>query len=280
MRRPVLINLALLLLVILFGIMIWLTPDEQQSGQFEPLTSLSPESIEYIRISNGNGPEFIMKRQEGNWLMITPYQVEANTPRIDRLLALVSTPGFERFSLPQGDLEAFGLAQPQAEIQFNDITVSFGGTHPYNHRRYLQVGNTLHLTEDRFPHHVLAGAEAFVSRQLVSEKANIKEIKTTQWRLFRAGDRQWKLEPPVPGISTDQLVKKIDEWKMALASKVDKSSGEKSSEHIQIFLEGETTPLTFGINKQKKSTLLVRHDLGLAYHIPSAEQLLQMPVVK
>ncbi|WP_241085021.1 DUF4340 domain-containing protein [Candidatus Vondammii sp. HM_W22] len=277
MRKPGIINLALLLLVVLLGIVIWLTPDEQQSEQFQTLTSLNREAITYIRISNGNGPEFILKRQVGDWLMTTPYRTEANTPRIDRLLALVSTASLEQFSLPQGDLEAFGLARPQAEIQFNDTTMNFGGTHPYNHRRYLQIGTTLHLTEDRFPHHILARAEAFVSRRLVNEKGKISVIKTSQWRLFRTDDRRWKLEPPVPGISTDQLVKKIDQWKMALASKVDKFSGENPSEQIEIFLEDNATPLILGIEKQKKGILLVRHDLELAFHVPSAAQLLQMP---
>ncbi len=274
MKRRGLINLGMLALVAILAIAVWLTPDETTERAPPPLTSLHPSNINRIRIANNNGPEFILERHQGEWRMTAPYQVAANTPRINILLDLVSTPSVERFPMPGGRLEEFGLDKPIAEVEFDGTLLVFGGTHPFNYRRYVRVGETLHLTNDLFPHHFLATAEAFVSHGLLQKEERITGLETADWTLSRETGG-WRLEGG-PGISGDRLTEKIDSWQNAWVSKVLKAPQQQPQERVGIALEGGGH-LELGVIRDEKRLLLIRTDLGLAYQLPASSNLLDRP---
>lgn len=276
MERRGWINLALLVAVILLGLIIFFSPSKQDEETFVPLTPLGPQQLNDIRISNNNGPAFTLERRRDGWQMTSPYRVAANVPRINLLLDIVSTPSFERFPLPPERLEEFGLDKPKAEVQLNGTTLVFGSTHPYNYRRYVRIGDTLHLTNDHFPHHLLALAEDFISHELFTKNQKITAIHTADWQLNRVNNR-WQLTPKDSAISMDQLVSKVEGWKHALAAKVLKAPTETSQEQIQIEITGQSTPVTFEVIRQKRQLLLVRRDLGIAYRLPADTTLTTAP---
>lgn len=276
MKKRGWINLGLLALVTLLGLAILFSPEEKDGDRFEPLTGLDPAQINRIRISNNNGPAFTLARQGKGWQMLSPYKVAANVPRINILLDIVSTPSFERFPLPRDRLAEFGLDKPRAELQLNDTTLIFGATHPYNYRRYVRIGDTLHLTNDLFPHHVQARAEAFISHQLFTDEQKIHAIHTAEWQLDKINN-QWRLSPENPGLSMDQLVSKVDDWQHALAMKVEKAPAKRSPVQIQISLTDTPTAVIFELIRQKSRLLLVRRDLGIAYQLPVESTLTEVP---
>lgn len=166
MKRTSMLNLLLLGIVVLLGGIVWLTPDEKTTQPPPPLTPLQPTDIERIRITNHNGT-FVLVRNGTQWQMTEPYEITANTPRINMLLDIVSTASVESFPAPPDRLTEFGLNEPEASIQLNDTELFLGSVHPYNRRRYIRIGNTIHLINDRFPHHLLARAEAFIDHSLL-----------------------------------------------------------------------------------------------------------------
>ena len=162
MSRRTRINLALLILATVLALLIWLAPDSDRQQEITPLTQQSPEEVHKITVSNRYG-SFTLERRGGDWQMTAPHATEANAERIANLLEILSTPSYQRFPLPEVDLAEFGLQPPAASIRIDRLTLELGEIHPYNQRRYLRIGDRLHLIKDRFPHHFLARAEAFVS---------------------------------------------------------------------------------------------------------------------
>ncbi len=217
-----------------------------------------------------------MERNNGKWEMTTPHRIAANGPRINILLDLAATPSIEQQPLPLERLAEFGLEQPVAKVEFNNTQIIFGGTHPYNYRRYLRIGDTLHLIDDLFPHHVLAQAEAFISHELFTPEQKIREIRTPEWRLFKGTDKSWQLDPPNPELSSDRLVELIDRWQHTWVAAIEPMPKTAPTGEVQVWLKEQTEPVVLGIVQRKKSTLLVSAELGLAYRLPDAG-LLQMP---
>ena len=90
MRRSGTINLLLLAVAVILGIVVWMTPEKEAEQTTTPLTQMLPDTISHIRIENHTGPAFILERAGEHWQMTQPYQIEANTPRINILLVKIS----------------------------------------------------------------------------------------------------------------------------------------------------------------------------------------------
>ena len=162
MSRGVRINLALLALAAVLALLIRLSPDSDPQQEITPLTRQSPEEVRKITVSNRHG-SFTLARRSGDWRMTAPHAAEADAERIADLLEILSTPSYQQFTLPEIDLAEFGLQPPAASVRIDGLTLELGAIHPFNQRRYLRIGDRLHLIKDRFPHHFLARAEAFAS---------------------------------------------------------------------------------------------------------------------
>ncbi len=275
MRKQTLVNLLLLLLVALLGLLVWYSPDKKGRAPAAPLTQLDPASIRQITISNRNGPRFVMQRNQQGWWMSEPYRVRANAPRIDSLLNLLSTPQIETFAAPTGRLDEFGLAQPLAELTFNQTRISFGGIHPYNYHRYLRIDDQIYLIKDIFPHHALARAEEFVSHALFAEEAIIDEIRTPTWRLYQR-QGTWALEPESLETDPGQLAEKVAAWQHSRAAGVLKAPATPIQQQVAIRLAGSRETVELGVIQQPSRTLLVNRTLGLAYRLNDS-RLLQSP---
>ncbi len=169
MHRLERMNLWLLILVLLLGALVWLTLQQGRPVSWQPLTGIDPARVERITIHNQRG-EFTLRREAGRWRLQGPAPAAADPARVRSLLKILTTPSRERFPAPESGLEAFGLAHPRAWIEIDGTRIWLGGTHPYNHHRYLRIGETIHLVKDIFPHHFLAGAQAFRATPTPGEK--------------------------------------------------------------------------------------------------------------
>lgn len=162
MSRGARINLTLLTLAAVLALLIRLSPDSDPQQEITPLTRQSPEEVNKITVSNRHG-SFTLERRGSDWKMTAPHATKANAEKIADLLEILSTISYQQFPLSEVDLAEFGLQPPAASIRIDGLTLELGDIHPYNQRRYLRIDDTLHLIRDRFPHHFLARAEAFVS---------------------------------------------------------------------------------------------------------------------
>ena len=159
-------NLILLLLVLLLGAAVWLTPEPARGPVTTPLTGIDPAGVRRIEISTQQGRRLVLAREAGTWRLLEPEVATADPARVKRLLRILATPWIERFSVAQERLAEFDLAPPLAELRFDDTRIRFGGTHPLNQHRYLQLDDgRIHLTKDLFPHLVQANPKSFARHE-------------------------------------------------------------------------------------------------------------------
>jgi len=158
------INLGLFILVLLLLLVAYYEPGiEDRSIEKVPLTQLKPEEISFIRISDNSGRDLAMEKQQDGWLMTSPYNKPADEQRIRQLLDITTTRSFSRFAIPKARLAEFDLDPAPIHLQLNDVKLEIGGNEPIQFRRYVRVGNQLHLISNGYHHHLMAQADDFLS---------------------------------------------------------------------------------------------------------------------
>ncbi len=164
MKRNIKINLSLFLLVLLLAAMAYFEPGTSQRSEKITLTHLVPRDINYIRIRDNHGRDLIMEKQQGHWQMTNPYKKPANEQRIQQLLDITTTRSFSQFKVPKTRLAEFGLAPPSIYLQLNNLMLEIGGNESIQFRRYVRIGDQLHLINNGYHHHLMAQADDFISK--------------------------------------------------------------------------------------------------------------------
>jgi hypothetical protein len=158
MSRRNLLNLLLSTLVLSLILWVW----RLQPQDLPPLTSLQPQQVERIRISDTGGREILLEKRAGDWWL---EQTPANEPRIEQLLRICTTPSLRRFPVAARAMAKFGLTDPTLRLWLNDLELAFGTTDPINGWRYVRLDGQIHLIGDGFRHHLIAPAAAFVESE-------------------------------------------------------------------------------------------------------------------
>jgi hypothetical protein len=209
--------------------------------------------------------------------MSRPYEVAANEFLVARLLQIVDADSLESFPAPTEGLAEYGLDAPQATLELNTTSIQMGSTNPINHHRYLRIGDRIHLIQDRFPHHLLAAASAFVDLRLVPPGETLTAIRTPDWQLSKTETGGLQLNPAAEGLSTDDLQRKLQHWQQAYGTRVLPLTRETAGAVLELTLAEKETPLHFLIVEENDRILLLRQDLGLAYRLPAGTDLLDSP---
>jgi hypothetical protein len=158
------VNLVLLMLVAaLAAAMRHELASERRAGT---LTGLDPNRITQVEIQRAGQPVIHLIRTAEGWRLESPYAVAANDAKVDQLVQIASTPVFR--SLPEsGRPERLGLAPARIRLTLDGLALRFGDTDPIGHRRYVAIGDRIHLIDDGFQFHLLAPATDYVSRRLL-----------------------------------------------------------------------------------------------------------------
>jgi len=158
------INMGLFVLVLLLVLIAYFEPGIEQAVEKIPLTDLKPEEVSFIRISDNRGRDLVMEKQQGSWQMTSPYKQPADEQRIRQLLDITTTRSFSRFAIPEARLAEFDLDPAPIHLQLNEIKLEIGGNEPIQFRRYVRIGDQLHLISNGYHHHLMAQADDFVSK--------------------------------------------------------------------------------------------------------------------
>jgi hypothetical protein len=130
------------------------------------LTGLDPNRITQVEIQRAGKPVIHLARTVGGWRMESPYAVAANEAKVDQLVKIASTPVFR--SLPESARpDRLGLAPAHIRLTLDGLRLRFGDTDPISHRRYVAIGDRIHLIDDGFQYHLLAPATDYASRRLL-----------------------------------------------------------------------------------------------------------------
>jgi hypothetical protein len=158
------VNLALLILVA--GMAAAMRNELATERRAGTLTGLDPNRITRVEIQRAGEPVIRLVRTAEGWQMQSPYALAANDEKVDQLVQIASTPVFR--TLPQSaNPERLGLAPAPIRLTLDGLTLRFGDTDPIGQRRYVAIGNQIHLIDDGFQYHLLAPATDYLSRRLL-----------------------------------------------------------------------------------------------------------------
>ncbi len=265
MNKRNLINLALLLAVIGLALLAWLEPGREAPPAPLKITTLDAAAIDRIRIERPAGL-LEMARRDGRWELTAPIRAPANSIRTDAILSVAAIDSLNSLPVAGLDLATYGLAEPAVRLFLNDTRIDFGNTSPLDQRRYVRVGDTLHLIPDLRYYQLIGGWNGYVSLRLLEQDTALDRIELPGLTLENR-EGSWRPAPAPEHWSADAATALAQNWLNAQAMEVRELKGEANGEEVRLHVRGREQPIRFVIAASEPELILQRPDLGLAWHL-------------
>ncbi len=153
------INLVLALLVAALGAIALFAPRPGTDPSSTPLTRLDPMSIQRVSLQRADETLEFTRSRAGWRLGREP----ADTDKLSALCRIAGTRSLRQFAANEASAPELGLAPPQLALDMDGLRLEFGGTDPIQQRRYVRIGDTVHLIEDRHHQLLLAPAASYLA---------------------------------------------------------------------------------------------------------------------
>jgi hypothetical protein len=106
-----------------------------------------------VKIETGGETVEELERVNGEWRSRLQHRPVKDREWLKHLLHIAQLPSLARFPVPK-DLGPYGLDHPRHRLWFDDTLIEWGGLEPLGRRRYVRVGDTIHVISDGFTHHL------------------------------------------------------------------------------------------------------------------------------
>ena len=277
MSRRAALNLLLLGAVAVLAALVFLQPGIETPPPVPTLTDRAPDSVARLRIERSGQTAVLLEKREGRWLMVEPLSLPANGFRIQTLLEVLGAATERSYRVQDLELARFGLEPPQASLVLDDLRLDFGDTESLSGRRYLRVGDRVHLVTDRFYHLTVSGAPGFVHLGPLGPEPQPVAIEVPELTL-RLQEGRWVAEPEHPEAGADAVQGLVDAWRTAQAITVRALEPPGAGRPVTVTLTGQGEPLHFLVSETPHALVLARPDAGVQYHLPveSGDRLLRL----
>lgn len=268
MSKRNLLNLILFSFILGLVALVVYEPGKEKPITPPTLTNLKSEDIHHIKINRRQGEasnqNIVFEKTTDGWMMLEPYQLPANTFRIDSILKILSTVSFSQNNLKKLDQNKFGLIIPHATITFNDTSIIFGNNKSLKHHRYVKIDSTLHMIADTFYYQLLAKTESYIDHRLLPENNKIIKLILPGIKLEHVKGK-WQATPKVDSFTADSVNQLISEWQLSQAYDIKKVKIKTNTKAgITIQLENNKN-LHFKIGNNKDGFNLTNIDTGIQY---------------
>ena len=275
MSKRNLLNLGLFVFILVLIMLVAYEPGKDKDIIPTTLTNLKSSDIFHIKINrhstDKSQQELEFKKTSAGWIMLKPYEISANTFRINSILEILSTVSFSQNDLSNLNPDTFGLTKPIVTITFNNKTsLIFGHNKSLKNHRYIKIGSTLHMTSDIFLYKLSAKSESYINHKLLNDN---KIVKLTLPSLsLEKTDGTWTSSPKNNNLSADSINQLINEWQLSQAYDLNKLKLiTKSKADITIQYENNETT-RFKIEKNTKSFNLINLNNGIRYILSSGRK--------
>jgi len=264
MKKRLLTNLALLVLLLSLAGFIWLQ-SEQEVLPKQRLVNIDIKAINRIRIERLPMDTIELSKHQQHWTLSAPIKVNALAGKVELLLKISQITPPVSYPLDEASIQRFGLQAPIARISFNDTELLIGKTENVNSRRYISTGNQLFLVDDTFLHHLTAPLSAYIDNRLLPDDVQITDLTTPSIQLQQAEDHSWRnLLKPKQELSADAVQILFDEWRFARAISVKTIVDTEQGETINLQFNKQES-MHFSLIKKADTVLLINNDKQLAY---------------
>ncbi len=273
-----LLNLALLLLVAALVAIVWLEPGLKEQPTGKPLTTLTPQQSQQLRLTNEQG-EVVLQREGESWSLQAPLVIAANQFRVEQLLHWFTVTSVQSYAASGLELAKFGLDRPQATLSTEGVELCFGNLDPLNHRRYLLLNDVVHLVDESELTAVDAPWNYFVSPQLIAPGAKIKAITIPGLGEINQDDKGWHYSGATPPASADAMQMLVDGWRSATALSVEPVVPTEEGEKVTITFADDRPPLLMTLVRGHDELVLIPDNSAIEYRmgVEQGDALLQWP---
>ncbi len=266
MSSRTLLNLVLLGIVIALIAVAVYEPGKAPTPALPKLTALTPADITRIRIERYDDAHIKLEKQEGIWYLREPVVLPASEFLVNTILRISEADSHAQYPMSELDLAQTGLAEPKVILYLNGLRIEYGKTEPLNHRRYLRIGDTVHLVLDTTYPHLRSEATNLIDTALLPPGSELHALHLPEGKVSKQ-EGTWIVAPTQPELSADAMQQWLDEWRHARAIQVKAYSGDMLKPEISVYLEGDQAPLRFDITRGDDTLILGRSDLGVEYHM-------------
>ena len=274
MSRAGWLNAALAVIVVALGAFFYFRPAQDAAVEY-PLSALKRQEATSLRIERAGAAPIVLDRKQDAWFISAPFAARADDSRVQQLLAIIEARAAHR--LPAGDRGRFGLEPPQARIVVDGQPFSFGMVSDITREQYVMSGSAVYAVQARFGAALPVSAVQMASRQLFGADESPVRIALKNFAVEQR-DGKWTLAPAFGDLSQDDLLRWVDEWRLASALRVDPRSAARARDEIRIQLKngGE---FTLGVLSREPELVLARSDEKLQYRFGAglAKRLLSPP---
>jgi hypothetical protein len=265
MNRRLVLNLSLAGAIIVLALVVILEPGKK-TPELPKITALTPEQITRVQIERSGRDTVVLEKQGEQWRITQPLNLRANEFRVSTVLRVAQTGSHAHFDAAGRDLKQFELDAPKVRLHLGEQLIEFGGVNPLDNRRYLRVGDVIHLTGDDSYFRLITDAASFVSTALLPERAQeLSEIRLPDLSVKRGADGKWTVTPPVADLSADDVNKFVDEWRHAQALQVVAYTGTPTGGTATLVIGDGATQFQFDIMADDGDLVLGRKDAGVQY---------------
>lgn len=279
MKNRWLLNLALLVAIGLLALLVIFKPGTK-TDEGTPLTALTADGIQRIRLLRPKQPEIILEKSGESWRLKAPRTARANDFRVNELLRLAGQRVKTRFPAVPAELDKFGLATPFATVFLNDVEIRLGATHPLKNEIYVQAGDSIALVSASLQRTVNAPIGEWLSPSLLEDRTKIVSLRFPGFSLKQNDQGGWVRTPELKELSSDRSTRFVDEWRHARALSVGAATGSGGRERVTVTIqEGEKQrAIEFSVIARSPELVLRRPDEGLDYRFPAelAARLLEL----
>ncbi len=262
------VNIALFIGVLALLLVVYFEPG-LGPPEVVKVSMLAPDKVQRVVIQARNQAPIIVQRSAGRWQLVEPVAVAANSFRIESALALLSATSYQQIAVAGHALAKFGLEEPQLRLTLDGMPILLGGQEALNYRRYLLLGDTIHLVMDKNFYLLTGPWPTFVDLQLLSGRAKLSALELPEVGRLEQVEGVWQWAGAEP-LSADLLHLLVERWQQAQAVQVSAYNGGALKRSLQLtFVTGDK--LRFEIVADEHELILARTDLGIQYHLP-AEQ--------
>lgn len=277
MKRSYLTNLLLLTLMM---VLLWQLDRVQQQPDITTIGgTLETAMVQKITVQRAEQNNIELVRNHAGWQLTQPFAARASDSRINMLLSLLDTLPGEQFVIDNDlDLAAFGLAEPDLKLLFNDTAFTFGDIEPLSEQRYLRAGNVIYLFNDSISPLLQASASGFIENRLFAGVGQLQAINIpmrsgqtlkNQSLSMQLTNGQWQSD--VNAFTTDTLTATAQAWQQAYAMQVSPSSTKLTDDFLPIqftFADQQTIAAYARLSAQGLSVLVP--DWQLQYQFPAS----------
>ncbi len=270
-------NGVLFLVAVILAAVAFFEPGIKQATELPPLTSLQPHQVQHL-VFGRPGREMAQAVKTDRWTLQAPFAAPADSYRINALLALAQTPSLSHYPLAGVDLAQLQLDPPQLVVELNNTRLELGGTEPLRGQRYVRVGETIHLIDDRLyftgnpvelvDPTLLPGEPSLVAISLPALPPPLGDGTPLVAELVEG---RWQTDPSLVDLSADVLPTLVDGWRRmrALDVRQDPASDPEAISadalpQVLIRLAGGET-IVFEVTSQRGEVILRRPAWQLRY---------------